>query len=156
MVIFHNFSGEPLQVQLLNGKILDLPVEKCPMTVKSKNPYREIITIGVGSSTFDLVVEGNTVAVEGSSGFPAIQAGTCYIVTDEIANVLRKAHRGTSDLLIPVKTSSGFFMLKRANDITKFDDEDQSTQVFIHETWENIIKAFKYDGDYAAPSPSDR
>lgn len=158
MSTIKNFSGEPLQIQLLNGKILDLPAEKCPIKLKSKQPYREIISIDVGTKSFDLVIEGNTIAIEGSSGFPAIKSGVCYIVTDEMANVLRKAHRGTSDLFIPIKTSSGFYTLRRANDITKFDDEDEDTRDFVHETWENVIKALKYDENHDddAPFSSDR
>ena len=147
----HNYTGEPIQLILLNGKILDIPAEEPPFKVKSKQPFREAITIDVGVEKLELIVEGNAVAIEGEAGFPAMRPGIAYIVTDEMANVLRKALRGTTaDLFIPVKTANGYFKLRRANDITKFE-EDWQTQNFTTKVLENNMLLHLYDEQRKMP-----
>lgn len=144
-MFIHNFSGEPIQVKLLNGKFADIPAEKPPVSISSKQPMRKIITLLDDNN--ELVIHGNTVTISGEEGFPTIRPDTYYIVTREIVNALRKVGRGASDLLIAIKTSAGFYELYFANIITELS-EDGATSQFVHKTWQNSlpdIEKAKYD-----------
>jgi len=144
MSSIHNYSGEPIQVLLLNGKVLDLPEEESPIQITSKTPIKKVISL---PGQNEMIVKGNAVSIDGTKGFPPIRPDTYYIVTEEIANALRKIQRGASDLLIATKTKRGYYELAFANVITELND-DRSTNDFVRDTWQNAlpqIEKIKYD-----------
>ena len=153
MAIIKNYCGEPIQVRLLNGKFADIPAEPCPFTISDKQSMRKVVSLAEDA---EFIIHGNTVSITGDVGFPPIRPDTYYIVTKEVVNVLRKIGRGASDLLIPVKTKSGYYDLHLANTITELT-EDDATSRFVHQTWLNSLpqtEVVKYDP--FAPSVSER
>ena len=139
-----NFTDEPIQIRLINGKIADIPPEKCPLNITDKTPIRRIITLDGDN---EAIIYGNAVSISGENGFPPVRQGVYYIVTKTIVNALRKIQRGASDLLIPNKTRSGYYELSFANIITELN-EDEATSRFVRETWKNSLPAvemIKYD-----------
>ena len=151
--IIRNYSGEPIQVRLINGKFADIPAEPCPFTISDKRSMRKVVSLAEDA---EFIIHGNTVSIDGDNGFPPIRPDTYYIVAKEVVNVLRKIGRGASDLLIPVKTKSGYYDLHLANTITELS-EDDATSRFVHQTWLNSLpqtEVVKYDP--FTPPVSDR
>ena len=153
MAIIKNYCGEPIQVRLLNGKFADIPTEPCPFTISDKRSMRKVVSLAEDA---EFIIHGNTVSITGDIGFPPIRPDVYYVVTKEVVNALRKIGRGASDLLIPVKTKSGYYDLHLANTITELT-EDDATSRFVHQTWLNSLpqtEVVKYDP--FAPPVSER
>ncbi|MBQ2660483.1 hypothetical protein IJF93_00145 [Candidatus Saccharibacteria bacterium] len=147
MANIHNFTDGPIQIRLLDGKIADIPQEQCPITIADITPAKSVIPLTANDEQepIEIAIIGNKFTLRSEEGFPAPKPHVYYIVDKEIVEVLRKLHRGVSDLLIAEQTSRGYHELRRANMVTELDFDDEATMQTARKTWDNSFGNLKYD-----------